>query len=259
MLQSLDRALSILEFLSKRKSVSITEIAEKFKIDKSSATRIMQTFAAHDIVAKDEFTQKYRMSSGTLQLSFQVFLNNRITQISHPVLQELAKITNETARLCAINRDYVYILDQVDFRRSWSPQNADIPGTRKPFHCSAIGKVMMAYMPPEDARELLGRLERKRYNENTICSIDLLMDQLCQIRKQGYALNQAEYADRAYCVAVPVFDESGNASYSIGFSGMVDYRRQPERFEQIVTYMKKAASRLTERYCFEVRNNQFIM
>lgn len=169
MVQALDRALSILEYLSKRKSAGVTEVAEHFQIDKSTATRIMQTYAAHDMVVKDDYTQKYHMSNGILQLSYQVFLNNRIMQIARPSLLELVRITKETARLCAISHDYIYILDQVESGKARSLPNADIPGTRKPFHCSAIGKVMMAYMPEDEARDLIGRLELKRYTENTIC------------------------------------------------------------------------------------------
>lgn len=257
MVQSLDRALSILEYLSKRKSMGVTEIAEVFSIDKSTATRIMQTFAAHDIVEKDDYTQKYHMSNGTLQLSYQVLLNNRIVQIARPELLELARITKETARLCAISRDHIYILEQVQSGNERFLQNADIPGTRKPFHCSAIGKVMMAYMPEDELSELLSRLDFKQYTENTICDVEQLRKQLKEIRIQGYALNQAEYADRAHCVAVPVFDELGHPSYSIGFSGMIDYLQQPERFHQILTCMQQSAKKLSEKYCYEFHKQRY--
>lgn len=253
MLSSLDRSLTILECLAKQKSIGVTEIAERFCIDKSTATRIMQTFAKHDIVVKDEFTQKYRISNGTLQLSHQIFLNNKIIEVARPFLLELAKITKETARLCAISHDCIYILEQVQSQKNTALKSADIPGTRKPLHCSAIGKVMLAYMPAEEAREILQRLDRKQYTENTNCDVEALMEQLKEIRQQGYALNLAEYTDRAYCVAVPVFDDNGEAAYSIGFSGLTDYRQQPEHFIMILAYMKDSAKRLTNAYRSELR------
>ncbi len=255
MLQSLDRALLVLEYLARRKSAGISKIAEHFGVDKSTATRIMQTFAAHDIVEKDEFTQKYHMSNGTLQLSYQVMLNNRIMQVARPLLVELAQMTDETAKLCAISHDCIYILDQVTGKQGRLTQTADIPGMRKPFHCSAVGKIMMAYMPQDEARELLERLDRKCYTENTICDVEPLMKQLYEIRVRGYAMNLAEYTDRAYCVAVPVFDETGAASYALGFSGMTDYRRHPEHFKRILDCMKNSAQMLTDNYRSEIVRN----
>ena len=253
MLSSLDRSLMILEYLSKRKSAGVSEIAEMFDVDKSTVTRILQTFAKHDIVAKDEYTQKYRMSNGTLQFSYQIVLNNRIIQIARPLLVKLSNITNETVRLCAISHDCIYILDQVQAKDDSVLRNADIPGTRKPLYCSAIGKVALAYMPENESREILEHLERRYYTENTICDVEQLMEQLREIRIRGYALNTAEYTDRAYCVAVPVFDDKGMANYSIGFSGMTDYRRVPERFEQIITCMKESAQKLTREYREEIK------
>ena len=255
MLQSLDRALKVLEYLSTRKSAGISKIAEHFGVNKSTATRIMQTFAAHDIVEKDEFTQTYHISNGTLQFTYQVILNNRIMQVARPSLMKLSEMTKETAKLCAIGHDCIYVLDQVGDKKGPLAQTADIPGMRKPFHCSAVGKIMMAHMPHDEARYLLERLERKRYTENTICDIDLLTKHLHEVRVQGYALNLAEYSDRAYCVAVPVFDESGAASYAIGFSGMTNYRRHPERFQQILGCMKTSAQMLTNSYRSELTKN----
>ena len=116
---------------------------------------------------------------------------------------------------------------------------------------------MMAYMPEDELSELLSRLDFKQYTENTICDVEQLRKQLKEIRMQGYALNQSEYADRAHCVAVPVFDELGHPSYSIGFSGMIDYLQQPERFHQILTCMQQSAKKLSEKYCYEFHKQRY--
>lgn len=248
MIQSLDRALTVLEYLAKQKSAGVSEIAEHFGFEKSMVTRFMQTFAAHDLVAKDALTLKYRMSNGTLQLSYHVLHDNWIIQIAKPHLMELCKMTKETARLCAISNGCSYIIDQVSMDSRQSYQYADIPGTRKPFHCSAIGKIMMAYMEETQARELLEAMDRKQYTENTICNVDTLMEHLRLAKKRGYAENQAEYSDRAYCVAVPIFDKKKEVNYCIGFSGMTDFHQVPERFDHIIRCMKESAQIISEEY-----------
>ena len=249
MIHSLDRALTVLEYLAEQKSAGVSEIAERFGFDKSTATRFMQTFTAHDLVVKDSLTQKYRMSNGVLKLSYNVIQNNQMLQIARPHLQELARLTQETARLCAISNGCVYIIDQVCARKeSSSLQKADVPGTRKPFHCSAIGKIMMAYMPEDEARAMLEQLDRKQYTENTICNVNYLMDHLRLARARGYAENQAEYTDRAYCVAVPIFGRNGEVDYCIGFSGMTDFHQRPERFTHIVKCMKNSAQAISDKF-----------
>lgn len=248
MLQSLDRALNMIEYLATQKSVSISELAEKFEVDKSTATRIMQTFAAHDLTKKDPYTQKYSLSNGTLRLSYQVSLNNKITQIAQPYLKRLAEVTKETSRLCGITKQSIYIIDQVNFGNNAFIPNADIPGMSKPLYCSAIGKAALAYLPEDEVREMMKNIEMRRFTENTICSLDVLFAQLEQVRQNGYALNTAEYIDRAFCLAAPVFDEENMPTYAIGISGTTDFRQYPQKFNQITSYIKEACAVVSTEY-----------
>lgn len=244
MIKSLDRALSILEYLSKRKSAGVTELAEKFEIDKGSVSRILQTFEGHGMVAKNNANAKYRISSGTLQLSHNVILNNQIIQISRPTLYELAEMTGATARLCMVDGKHIFIIDQAKTTKGKTASDADIPGMSKPMHCSAIGKTILAFMPEKNASELINNLNTIAYTENTITDKQALRDQLAQVRKNGYALNLAEFSDRAYCVAVPVF-VGDEPKYCIGITGFSDFRADPDNFARIIETMKHASRTIT--------------
>lgn len=248
MLQSLDRALNMIEYLTTQKSASVSELAEKFDVDKSTATRIMQTFDAHDLVKKDPYTQKYSLSNGTLRLSYQVILNNKIIQIAQPYLQRLAEVTEETSRLCGITKQSIYIIDQVHYGKSLFIPNADIPGMSKPLYCSAIGKSALAYLPKEEVMDIMKNIEMRRFTENTICSLDEFFAQLEQVRQNGYALNTAEYIDRAFCIAAPIFDENDMPSYALGISGTTDFRQYPQKFCQITDYIKEACEVVSREY-----------
>ena len=246
MMKSLDRALSILEYLSKRKSAGVTEIAAAFSLDKGTVSRILKTFEGHGMVAKSAANAKYHISSGTLQLSHNVVLNNRIMQISRPTLCEMAQLTGATARLCMIDGRHIFIIDQIQSTRSREGSDVDIPGTTKPMYCSAIGKTILAFMPQKQAREWLDSMERVAYTENTIVDREALLAQLAEIRKNGYALNLAEYSDRAYCIAVPVFcDDDDMPKYCLGITGWSDYRENPENFSHILHCMKDASGKIT--------------
>lgn len=251
MVKSLDRSLAILIYISKRKDVSVTEIAKEFDINKGTVSRILKSFEKHGMVAKNTNNPRYHIGSGTLKLSYNVVLNNHIIQIAKHTLEELARMTDTTARLCMIDGKSVFIIDQVCGAKSNTMQkyasDADIPGTDKPLYCSAIGKTMLAFMPARRAREIIDKLEKVAYTENTIVDRDALFVQLAEIREKGYALNLAEFSDRAYCIAVPVPTDEF-PTYSIGISGWTDFRKDGENFKKIIMYMKKASKTIASDY-----------
>lgn len=249
MVKSLDRALTILEYLSKRKSAGVTEIANHYGIDKGTVSRIMQTFEKHGMVAKNVDNFKYRVSNGTLQLSHNVLLNNRVVAIARPTLHVIADMTDATARLCMLDGKQVFIVDQTRKRHGGDVNDADIPGTMKPMHCSAIGKTLLANMPEATAIAWIEKMPLTAYTENTLTDKEAILAELEQIRQRGYALNLAEFSDRAYCVAVPVFCEDNEPpKYAIGITGWSDFRENQESFAKIIHNMKEASAKITMDY-----------
>lgn len=252
MVRSLDRALSVLEYLSKRKSAGVTEIAGEFELDKATVSRIMQTFEKHGMVAKNEANSKYYIGSGVLQLSYNTLLKQEIISIARPSLESLSKVLDTTVRLCMIEGSKVFIIEQVLPNKGKNTKDADIPGINKPMYCSAIGKTIMAYMNEAKLESLLDKMSFIPYTENTIVDRECFMRELTQIKKQGYALNIAEFSDGAYCIAVPVFgekDESGeNLEYCIGITGFTDYRENPEHLQWIIKYMQRISREISQKY-----------
>ncbi len=248
MIHSLDRGLSILEYLSKRKSAGVTEIASAFDIDKSTVSRILSTMVQHNMVYKNEETQKYSLSVGPLLFSYHVASNHQIMDLARPVLQRLTELTQETAHLCAMHNNRVFVIDQIKSAKNRFMKDPVMPGMTEPFHCSAVGKCILAYMQPAEAHRLLEASEMSDYTDNTICDISELFTQFDQIREQGYALDLEEYSSKVCCVAVPVFDVYGYASHSLGISGESDLMRNPERFLRCVNYLKDSGKKLSEQY-----------
>ncbi len=255
MVKSLDRALSILEHLSKRKSAGVTEIAMEFGMDKATVSRIMQTFEKHGLVAKSGETAKYYIGSGVLKLSYNTLLKQKMIQIAKPSLSVLSETLDTTARLCMVEGDKVFIIDQVLPSKGKNAKEADIPGINKPMYCSAIGKTILAYMPPAMRDAQINKLDLVPYTENTIVDKDQLRKELEQIREQGYALNIAEFSDRTYCIAVPVFGETGqNIKYCIGITGWKDHRKNEDYFNWIIQFMKKISLEISHDYIEVVKN-----
>ena len=249
MIRSVDRAFAILEYMSNRKSVSVTEVATEFELDKGTVSRMMKTFETRGMAVKSETSAKYRIGSGVLRLGHNVITCNSIVYTARPILGELADKLGTTARLCMIEGKRVFVIDQIESTKSKTDKESDIPGISKPLYCSAIGKIIFAYMSPKKLEATLRDMEFIPYTENTITSEEALKKELKEIKEQGYALNIAEFSDRAYCVAVPIFcGADSEVKYCIGITGNKDYRQDRERFQEIISYMKKASQTIGHSY-----------
>lgn len=138
-----------------------------------------------------------------------------IRQVSLPYLQELNRQTRETIHLTVrhgLSAVYVEKLDSPEQLRIYSRIGAAVP-----LYCTAVGKVMLAYMPDEERERVLPQLALKRLTPNTPGSLQELRAELYRVRKNGYACDLEEHELHIRCVAAPIWDHSGivNASLSI--------------------------------------------
>jgi DNA-binding IclR family transcriptional regulator len=217
MIQSLDRAVRILSLIAERNSMGVTELAQKLQVDKSTVSRLLDTLRAHDMVQIDNTTGKYRLGFRILHLGESLKNNLNVIAIARPTILELSKSLGESVHLCAFNNNCVYVVDQVRSNRVYS-LSATV-GMVEPFHCSSVGKCILAYRRPETVRSLLAHYEFTRYTEHTITDADELMHHLEGIRAQGYAIDDEEMAIGVRCVAVPIFNYRKSVQFSIGISG----------------------------------------
>lgn len=217
MIQSLDRGIQILLFLAEKSCAGITELAEALGVDKSTASRLVETLRARDMVRLDPETKKYRLGFRILHLGESLKDNLNVISIARPILMELSAQINESVHFCAFNNNLVYVMDQVRSSKNYA-LSATV-GMVEPFHCSSVGKCILAFRRPETIRALLENYEFTKYTEHTITTKEALQENLERIRTLGYALDDEEMALGVRCLAVPVYDYRNSVRYSIGVSG----------------------------------------
>ena len=99
-------------------------------------------------------------------------------------------------------------LDRVE---SNFPLRAELhPGSRVPVHCTGLGKLFLAYLPPRTRKRLLDRIELKTFTERTLTSPDAIEEDCAETRQRGYSVNNQEYHDGIISVAVPVYSDADN-------------------------------------------------
>lgn len=233
MLKSLDRGLKALDILATHESVTITELGELLEVDKSTASRIMETLKQHDLVENVANTKKYRMGFRILHLGEQLRRRLNILDIAHPILCDVSNELQQSIHLCAYNKGMAYIIDQVVSRVPYS-MSATV-GMIEPIHSSSVGKCILAYRGQEKIDALLENYEYTPYTKYTITDRENLLEELEKIRERGYAIDNQEMFEGVRCIALPVFNYMNSVRYSIGISGPISMMTE----EQVKVYVKK--------------------
>ncbi len=242
-IQSLDRALIILETLARGDGVSLSELAERAGQSATTTYRVLSTFERHAMTEFEENGQLWYMGPGAFRIG-SVFANRTDTlRIARPIMQNLMRQTGETANL-GIERDgQVMFISQVETPETIRAFFA--PGTLSLMHASGIGKALLAQYPHERVREIVARHGLPRHNDRTITDEDALLEDLDRIRRRGYAIDDEESTAGMRCVAATIRNIHDEAVAGLSVSGP-SFRLTRARIEavgQTVRDMAAAATR----------------
>lgn len=211
---ALQRGLRLLQLFSESsQGLTAKQVADRSHLPVSTVHRFLTNLEAGGFL---------NCSGSVYHLGFACFAIGQaalaqldIRGVSLPYLQELNRQTRETVHLTVRHGSsavYVEKLDSTEQLRIYSRIGAAVP-----LYCTAVGKVMLAYMSDEQQKRLLPQLALKRYTPNTVGNLQQLEAELHRIRKNGYACDLEEHELHIRCVAAPIWDHTGlvNASLSI--------------------------------------------
>ena len=199
------RLIALLEHVARAdKALTLTDIIGEVRQPKPTVYRMLQQLEQAGLLVKEPEGKRYAPGARLAKLAEDVLLNAQVRAARHAILQQLVDEIGETCNYTMPAGTEVVYLDRVE--TAWPLRFHLQPGSRVPLHCSASGKLFLAWMPPVQRNRLLGHLQYKGYTPNTITTRIRLEAELARVRAQGYALDNEEYLDGLVCVAVPVFD-----------------------------------------------------
>lgn len=244
---AIERALEILMLLFREKrEMGITEIAGEMGLHKSTVHRALATLQEYGFVEQNPVTSKYWLGIKLFSLGMLYRNRMKIQDIARPFTEELAHKCREVVHMGILENQHdigrVLVIDKVETEQILSLTPTVGSGTLA--HCSAMGKMLLAYKPDEYLQKFAEQ-GLPRYTENTITDLGELKRELLQIKKQGYSLDREEIEVGLTCVAAPIIDSSGEVVAAVSVSGPVT-RMTPERLPLIVNYVKEAAARISE-------------
>jgi IclR family transcriptional regulator, acetate operon repressor len=227
--QSVDRALSIMEILARDDWSGVTEIAKELGIHKSTVFRLVSTLERRGFVVQHADTQKYRLGFAVVRLASGVRYELDLTQVARPVCERLSEWSGETVNLAVLEGGEVVNVDQVNL--STATVSVNWIGRRSALHATSTGKVFLAYAP-EQVLERYIRRGLSTLTEHTITDAAVLRQHLDEVRQRGYASALEELEVGLHAVAAPVFGHEGDVVAAVGVSGP-SYRLVPERIDEV--------------------------
>lgn len=241
--QSLDRAISILERLAEADGMNLTDLSQSVGLAPSTTHRLLTTLQQRRFADFDEEYGVWVIGVGAFNVGNAFLRSRKLISLGRPVMRRLMEDVGETINLAVEDKGELVYVTQFE---SHAPMRAFFrPGRRAPMHSSAIGKAMLAEMSEEVLRDFLHKKGMQRFTDHTIVDPGTLREQLQQIRQRGWGIDDEEHTIGMRCVAATIHNEHGEVIAGISISGP-SVRVTETRLGELGAKVVQAAEQITE-------------
>lgn len=229
MLQTIEKASEVLALFSREHPEwGVREAAEALGLAKSSAHDLLTSLEQVGLLGKTE-EGRYRLGWRLVMLSETLLATTELRRAARPIIEELADQYRETIHLAVLDDTQVVYVDKLEGKQAVRVELTSL-GTRLYAHCSALGKVLLAYQPEENVKRIIQVEGLPRFTAQTITAADELEQTLAKVRKQGYATDQEEILPDLCCIGAPITNYAGHVMAAISMS-VPAYRFQRSQVE----------------------------
>jgi DNA-binding IclR family transcriptional regulator len=241
LVQSVDRAISVLELLATHGELGITELAREMEVHKSTVSRLVSVLESRGLVEQLSERGKYAIGFGVVRLAGAVAGRMDLARLGHPICQELAEELGETVNIAVADDGAAINVSQERGTAAIAAENWI--GRRTPLHATSSGKILLAAMKPRE-RDAVLRDPLQSFTPCTITDVAELLASVERAAKDGYAVSLEELEVGLHAVAVPVRGSHGSVIAALSASGPA-YRVSRQRLREIVPTMSAAAGELS--------------
>lgn len=247
LVQSVDRALVILELLASSGDLGVTEMAKTLGVHKSTVSRLVATLEDHGLVEQLADRGRYQLSLGVVRLAGAARGRLDLVTESRAVSRALAMRTGETVNLVVLSGHETLYLDQASSGSALQIHNW--LGQRNPLHATANGRVLLAWLPEEEAERMLDSLVESSgalaaHTDTTVTSPARLREVLEAVRENGYSVVVDELELGLTAIAAPVRGIGGGVVASLSVSGP-SFRLTPDRVAAAIKPLIVAAAEVS--------------
>ena len=214
---SLDRGLQVLQHIVSAESPQrLQDIVTALAMDKGAVYRFLATLLHRGLIERHPIYKTYAASTQLRLWSRNFQHNHAVVDVARPFMRQLAEQTGHTAHVAILREDRVILVEVLTGDSPIAVRQT--AGDWDPLFCSAVGKAMLAFLPPVEQRKLINGISFRALSPNTITSADLLRVELRQVLRSRIAFDDAENNPQISCIAAPLLDRAGYPIASIGIS-----------------------------------------
>lgn len=186
---------------------TLAELSAGMNVPKPTMHRWLASLELAGLVQRTPDGRRYELSARASQFALSILSNKPAGAVRHQILKRVVQEVGESCNLTVLEGSDVTYIDRVESQ--WPLRITFQQGSKVPAYCSASGKLFLALLQPAKRDLIVNGMELVRHTNNTILDKVQLLDELKDIRRDGYALDREEYLDGLICLAVPVFQKKG--------------------------------------------------
>jgi IclR family transcriptional regulator, KDG regulon repressor len=205
-------------FSGDENELGITTLAGRLRLAKSTVHRLAATLTSAGFLEQNSDTGRYRLGVALFELGALVRRRMDVANEARPKLRELLEKTGETVQLGIV--DHFSVLYVYEMESPRAIRMAAAVGGRAPLHCTAVGKVLLAFQPPEYVKDVIQQ-GLTAYTPRTVTKRDALLAMLDEVRLREHAVDDEESESGLRAIAAPVRNHSGSVIAAVGVAAPV--------------------------------------
>jgi IclR family transcriptional regulator, KDG regulon repressor len=244
--QSLGRAFAILEEVARhREGIGLADLSKQVGLHNSTTFHLAKTLVSLGYVRQEKESKRYRVGRPLFALAASCLDEIEMVNVATPILEDLSRQTGESSHFAVRMGDAVVVIARTSGPGAF--QLTDRVGVVRPAHCTALGKVILASLAPEQLRRFLERVELTPSTEKSITELPALLREIEETRRSGIGFDDGEFNLEVRCVAVPVKDFTGRLVGALGISGPV-WRLSIQALQSQAKIVQTTADRLSAEF-----------
>jgi DNA-binding IclR family transcriptional regulator len=236
---ALYNALKIIELLAESKcGLSLADLTQTCGLSKSTVHYLLVTLERCGYVRKGNRGGRYMVGMKLVGVANAALHNLALRQRTAPYLFSLRLKTGLGVHLAIYEHQEAMVIAKLENNER---RLASWVGKRMDLHCTGIGKAILAYLPENEREDIIKRYGLARKNDNTICSRKRLQEDLEQVLRMQYALDNEEDELGMRCIGVPIIGPDYRPVAAVSISGSIS-QLTPERVPMLAAEVRTTAN-----------------
>jgi len=244
--QSLGRAFAILEEVARhREGIGLAELSKLVGLHNSTTFHLAKTMVSLGYMRQERDSKRYRVGRPLFALAASALDEIEMVNLATPVLEDLSRETGESGHFAVRMGDSVVVIARTSGPGAF--QLTDRVGVVRPAHCTALGKIILASLRPDQLKRFLERVELKPSTAKSITEASVLLREIAEVRRSAIAIDDGEFNAEVRCIAVPVYNFTGDVIGALGISGPI-WRMSDQVLKSRAKLVQAAAQRLSTEF-----------